>query len=97
MAGGATATFEELQILSTTELLLPGASSWIPGTPLPKAPRSGVRAAGPHGEFGLHLTGIDRSVLWYNPATGEWVEVGTTKTEFRLHTAVAGDLALLCQ
>ena len=70
-------------------------SSRIQGTPLPKA-EGGVRAASPLGGRGPLLTGIDRSVLAYNPGTEEWVELGTTKTRFWMHATVAGDLARLC-
>ena len=95
VAGGAVDQLTKDSATATVELLLPGASSWIQGTPLPKA-EGGVRAASPLGGRGPLLTGIDRSVLAYNPGTEEWVELGTTKTRFWMHATVAGDLARLC-
>ena len=101
MAGGAVDQLTKDTKTATTELLLPGASSWIQGTPLPRA-QGGVRAAS-HPGFGVYLTGIDRSVLTYKKWMWEaggrgwkWVEEGTTKEGFWMHTTVAGDLARLC-
>jgi len=96
VAGGAVDQLTKDTKTATTELLFPGASSWIEGTPLPKA-QGGVRAAShPDRDNGLWLTGVDRSVLRYDPMTREWDEIGTTKTRFWMHATVAGDLASLC-
>merc|ERR1712130_956145 len=73
----------------------PSCTHWIQGTPLPRA-QGGVRAAS-HPGFGMYLTGIDRSVLSYMRwEDGVWVEEGTTKEGFWMHSTVAGDLARLC-
>ena len=44
VAGGAVDQLTKDTETATTELLFPGTSSWIQGTPLPKA-QGGVRAA----------------------------------------------------
>ena len=99
VAGGAVDQLTKDTATATTEFLLPGASSWVQGSPLPKA-RAGVRAASDLNGDGIWLTGIDRSVLWYCStyfgANHQWEEVGTTKTGFWMHATVAGDLASLC-
>ena len=95
VAGGAVDQLTKDTETATTELLLPGASSWIQGTPLPKA-QGGVRAASRLDGSGLLLTGIDKSILLYNPTNSRWEEVGTTENRFRMHATVAGDLASLC-
>ena len=95
VAGGAVDRLTKDTKTATTELLLPGASSWIQGTPLPKA-QGGVRAASRLDGSGLLLTGIDKSILLFNPTTSRWEEVGTTENRFWMHATVAGDLASLC-
>ena len=75
---------------------MPGASSWIQATPLPKA-IAGIRAASLPNGSGLLLTGIDTSVLSYNLATQQWEHVGCLKETYSSHATVAGDLDSLCQ
>ena len=82
--------------MATTELLMPGASSWIQATPLPKA-IAGIRAASLPDGSGLLLTGVDTSVLSYNLATQQWEHVGCLKETYSSHATVAGDLDSLCQ
>ena len=94
VAGGAVDQLTKDTETATTELLFPGTSSWIQGTPLPKA-QGGVRAASCLDD-GILLTGVDRSVLHYDPMTQRWDEVGTTKTRFWMHATVAADLTSLC-
>ena len=96
VAGGAVDRLTKDTKTATTELLLPGASSWIQATALPKA-QGGVRAGSHLDGSGILLTGIETSVLLFNPETLEWEEVGSTKTRFLMHATVAGDLASLCQ
>ena len=81
--------------VAETEILLPGASSWIQATPLPKAV-SGIRAASIPDGSGLLLTGVDTSILTYNMATQQWEKVGCLETTYSMHATVAGDLASLC-
>ena len=95
VAGGAVDQLTKDTATATTEFLLPGASSWVQGSPLPKA-RAGVRAASDLNGDGIWLTGIDRSVLQWFPPPSQWEEVGTTKTGFWMHATVAVDLASLC-
>ena len=95
VAGGSVDQLTKDSVTATTELLLPGAKTWIQGRPLPKA-RGGVRAASDPSGLVVFLTGIDRSVLWLREAGAEWEEVGTTKEGFWMHATVAGDLASLC-
>ena len=98
VAGGAVDRLTKDTATATTEVLLPRASSWIQGTPLPKA-QGGVRGATNLGGTGILVTGLDRfsgQILRYNPETEKWEEVGTTKERFWMHAIVAGDLATLC-
>ena len=95
VAGGSVDQLTKDSVTATTELLLPGAKTWIQGSPLPRA-RGGVRAASDPNGLVVFLTGIDRSVLWLREAEDEWEEVGTTKERFWMHATVAGDLASLC-
>ena len=95
VAGGSVDQLTKDSVTATTELLLPGAKTWIQGRPLPRA-RGGVRAASDPNGLVVFLTGIDRSVLWLREADAEWEGVGTTKEGFWMHTTVAGDLASLC-
>ena len=95
VAGGAVDRLTKDTKTATTELLLPGASSWIAATPLPKA-QGGLRAASPLDGSGILFTGIEKSVLRYNGTVDTWEEVGTLKTRFLMHATVAGDLASLC-
>ena len=74
VAGGAVDQLTKDSATATVELLLPGASSWIQATPLPKA-QGGVRAGSHLDGSGILLTGIERSVLRYNPKSEEWEEV----------------------
>ena len=95
VAGGSVDQLTKDSVTATTELLLPGAKTWIMGRPLPRA-RGGVRAASDPNGLVVFLTGIDRSVLWLRETGAEWEEVGTTKEGFWMHATVAGDLASLC-
>ena len=61
--------------LAKTEILLPGATSWIEATPLPKA-MAAIRAASLPDGSGLLLTGIDTTILTYKLATQQWEKVG---------------------
>jgi len=81
--------------LAKTEILLPGATSWIEATPLPKA-MAAIRAASLPDGSGLLLTGIDTTILTYNLATQQWEKVGCLEETYSMHTTVAGDLASLC-
>jgi len=81
--------------IANTEILLPGASSWIEATPLPKA-MSGIRAASLPDGSGLLLTGMDTTILTYNLATQQWEKVGCLEKTYGLHATLAGDLASLC-
>ena len=88
VAGGAVDRLTKGTKTATTELLLPGASSWIAATPLPKA-QGGLRAASPLDGSGILFTGIEKSVLRYNGTVDTWEEVGTLKTRFLMHATVA--------
>ena len=81
--------------LAKTEILLPGATSWIEATPLPKA-MAAIRAASLPDGSRLLLTGIDTTILTYNLATQQWEKVGCLEETYSMHTTVAGDLASLC-
>jgi len=96
VVGGAVDQLTKDTKTATMELLLPGASSWIQGTPLPKA-QGGVRAASGIPRYNMLLTGIDKSVFYYEPRSEKWEEwMYATKGRFVMHTTVAGDLAKLC-
>lgn len=96
VAGGSGGLWKKGTEIATAELLLPGASVWIQGSPLPKA-EGGVRAASHSNGSGILLTGTETAVLRYSPEREEWEEVGATRTRFWMHATVAGDLASLCQ
>ena len=81
--------------IANTEILLPGASSWIEATPLPKA-MTGIRAASLPDGSGLLLTGWDTTILTYNLATQQWEKVGCLEKTYGMHATVAGDLTSLC-